>query len=95
MGIISTQYITREEAIDRLHTVDRLRENENYQTLAGSTNESSYSLRSFVLSWQASKMLTYDKLNKWTNDMLEDKMDEPFYRQSMFENYVIIGEDDD
>jgi hypothetical protein len=35
------------------------------------------------------------ELSKWTDKMLEDKMDEPFYRFSMFDNYLIKDDEED
>jgi len=33
-----------------------------------------------------------DNIEKWTDTMLGDKLDEPFFRFSMFENYL-VGEE--
>lgn len=33
-----------------------------------------------------------EDVSKWTNDMLGDLLDEPFYRRSEFDNYLVFDE---
>ena len=93
MSIKTTQYINRNDAIDRISTVTLLVKDRNLYELNKITNESYTSFANFL---QDHDWYNYfydygdiDTLNKFTNDTLEDIMDSPFYRFSMFDNYEI------
>jgi len=95
MGIQSTKYITREDAINRIAYIASLLITKNYEELKSSSFEDGdgcYSLSDFVENWEPSDV---ENLENWTDEMLEDYMDNPFFRYSMFDNYLIDGEDDD
>lgn len=95
MGIKSTSYVTRESAISRILEVDGLLCQKHYRALEATTSEHNYDLEAFVDSTEPLNV-THGCLSRWTDTMLEDKLDEPFYRWSMFDNYYIredAGED--
>lgn len=88
MGIQSTQDITRDQAIYRIVQVSNLIKTKNYIELEQTSFEPDINLQEFVDNWDG-KDTTY--INNWTDKMIEDIMDEPFFRYSMFENYLIRG----
>ena len=59
----------------------------NYKEIDSKTNESDYNLESFVNHGHDVRVQNIDQ---WTDKMIEDKIDEPFYRFSMFENYEVV-----
>ena len=87
MGIKSTMDITRENAITRINKINEIVADKDYRRLEGTTSEHDHDLRDFVDNGTHPT-----DISKWTNSMLEDLMDEPFYRYSMFDNYSIISE---
>lgn len=90
MGIQSTQYLTREEAIDRITEIANLIKTKNYRLLDQKTFETNFNLQEFVDNWEP---IDLTNINNWTDRMLEDYIDKPFFRHSLFENYVVdIGE---
>lgn len=94
MSIKSTQTITRERAIERIKEIYALGLNGYYKFLEERTFEQEHDVENFVNSFlndgtECSQIIDVFNLDKWTNSMLEDKMDEPFYRFSMFDNYTI------
>lgn len=92
MGIQSTSNISRETAINRILKIDALIADKNYRELESETSEHDIDLAEYV---NKAEPLNVDEetLLKWTDTMLEDKMDEPFYRLSMFDNYLIREEE--
>lgn len=90
MGIQSTQDISKCDAINRIHKIDELVLNRKYKDLEDTTGEYDINLESFIDSECA--LIGERNLSSWTDTMLENKMDEPFYRYSMFDNYVITEE---
>lgn len=95
MGIRSTRYICREDAIDRIKEVATLMVNCDYRAVeekagCGAGEEGGVDLRRQVDNF---KPIDIDNLDKWTDRMLEDQMDEPYFRFSYFDNYC-IGEED-
>ena len=60
----------------------------DYSGLDDTVFEPDYSVGDFI-----NTNLPLRGVGSWTNNMLTDKMDEPFYRLSMFDNYLIKGED--
>ena len=85
MGIQSTRTITRQAALARIHKVDELSFQRDFKGLYEIISEDE-SVEWFIKDWEPP---TYPYDN-YTNDMLEDIMDFPFYRYSMFENYTIV-----
>ena len=98
MSIKSTQDITRQNAINRIIEISSLAKDRNFYELEKITNESGgdTSFSNFIHehNWNNSfyDYSDTDTLNKFTNATLEDIMDSPFYRFSMFENYIILKE---
>ena len=88
MGIESTQFITRQYAIDRITDILELVKEENYAKIEDCCFEekSTKELFEFV---EIYKSMDISKLNKLTDAMLEEIMDIQFFRFSMFENYII------
>ncbi len=84
MGVQSTRYITREAAITRINKVSFLVALRDYEALENTTSEPDLFVEDFI-----NTPIETQGYNKWTNTMLADKMDEPFYRYSMFDNYLI------
>ena len=92
MGIQSTVDITRDQAIDRIIKISGLIKTKNYKGLLEESSEPDYKLKEFVDSWNP---IDLTNINNWTDEMLEDCMDKPFFRFSIFENYIIDVELDD
>ena len=91
MSIQSTAYITREDAINRIAYIASLLTTKNYEELKSSSFEGGcYSLSDFVEDWEPSDV---ENLENWTDVMLEVYMDNPFFRHSMFNNYLIEDEE--
>ena len=95
MGIQSTMDITREEAIVRIIKIDHLALYKKYSSLEETTFEPDFSVENFVEKYH--QMLSInsfkiDLLTEYTDEMLEKIMDKPFYRYSMFDNYLIKEE---
>lgn len=90
MGIQSTQDITRASCIERIMKVDYLLFHKKYRKLEQMTSEYDEKVEDFVNTARPLMLDCQDlDLEDWTDTMLEDKMDEPFYRFSMFDNYLI------
>lgn len=88
MSIQTTQTITQEIAVSRINRIKSLVIEQDYKGIENTTFESDYSISKFV-----GKGVVLTDLSKCTNSMLEEQMDQPFYRFSMFDNYQ-IGEID-
>jgi isopentenyldiphosphate isomerase len=94
MGIRSTSDISRCTAVSRIIEIDKIIADKNYRELESLTSEYDIDLVSFVNN--ATPLNTNeDELSKWTDTMLEDMMDKPFYRFSMFDNYLIKDDEED
>lgn len=89
MGIQSTQYISRRNAIERIKTVARLILDRDYVAVEVISFDPNVDIRSVV---DDGINFDLDNIEKWTDTMLGDKLDEPFFRFSMFENYL-VGEE--
>lgn len=89
MGIQSTREISRQRAIERIVKISDLIVNKNYRSLEDVTDESDYNLQKFVDSYTEGT-LTEDALEGWTDTMVEEKVDEPFFRHSQFDNYQVV-----
>jgi len=88
MSIKSTVYITREHAISRITEMLELFISNNYKEIEARSFEQDVNLQKFIDGW---KIIYPRNLEKWTDLMLGDYMDKPFFRHSMFENYLIEG----
>ena len=89
MGIQSTSYITREEAIDRIREIAGLFVEGNYKEIEELSFEDGpdvQSLSEFAAAWTP---IDTSNLEGWTNEMLGDYMDNSFFRYSMFDNYSV------
>lgn len=93
MGIKSTQYVTRQDAITRILEIDALLSQKRYRDLDNATGEHDYSVENFV-NETAPLGITLGEIENWSDTMIEDELDEPFYRWSMFDNYYIREDDD-
>ena len=86
MGIQSTRTITRQQAVERIRHIQLLVALGNYRAIELETYEDSgRDLKAFVDSEQQP---TQDP-ELWTNDMLAAQMDQPYYRLSYFDNYIV------
>ena len=87
MSIQSTRHISRDSAISRINEIAKLAVNKDYREIESITSEGGCDLRTFVDNFKP-----IGDVSKWTNRMLEDYIDAPFYRFSMFDNYFINDE---
>lgn len=88
MGVQSTINITREDAIARVEKVVQRINDENYRAIEIDASE-------HEVNWTRSEFihhLNHRYIDKFTNRMLEDMMDLPYFRYSMYENYCIVEE---
>ena len=86
MSIQSTVYITREHAIDRITDMARLFISKDYRQIQAKSFDPDFDIKEFVYCWD---LRDVDSLKNWTDEMLGDYMDLPFFRHSMFDNYLI------
>lgn len=89
MGIQLTRYISRQSAIERIREVASLIESRDYLAIEQGAFEPDGDVLQFAMSWAP---IEIENVDRWTDRMLEDYMDNPFFRFSMFDNYL-IGED--
>ena len=90
MSAKSTVTISRNTALGRIVHINNLAVNEDYREIEKVTAEG-MSISRFVDSYVSHKM---GSLQRWTNSMLADKMDEPFFRFSVYENYTVVDEEE-
>lgn len=86
MSIQTTKTITRANAILRISKIASLIKQKDFYAIDTHCSESDYSTIDLVGRGVGFK---FKQLEKWTNKMLEDKMDEPFFRVSLFDNYIV------
>jgi len=86
MSIQSTFHISREFAINRITKINDFIKDKNYIEIERNSFEIEYDIFEFINKYQTKD---FSNLEKWTNRMLEDIMNTPFFRQSIFENYYI------
>ena len=86
MSIQSTKTVTREWAIWRIRHVMEQKKDSNYRVIENITYEPYGNIREFV----ASPVPDIEDIEKWTNGMLEELIDEPFFRESLFDNYDVV-----
>lgn len=92
MGIQSTMYISRETAIDRILKIAEIKSAKDYREMEKVTGED-YSVSEFIDDGESFNV-DKDTLERWTDEMLTDKMDESFFRLSIFDNYLIEENED-
>ena len=86
MVIRITKFIDRRSAISRIREVAFLISNREFRKLEDITHERASDIRNIV---EEGVNFNIDELEKWTDNMLGDQMDEPLYRYSMFDNYLV------
>jgi len=86
MSIYTTQHITREQAIRRIMEIAESVILKHYRDIELATNEHDYNIAEFV---NEGFDFNISDVENWSNEILSDKMDEPFYRYSIFDNYLI------
>lgn len=85
MGIKSTVHVPRSYALSRIAEIDSLAIQKKYKLLEDVCFEPDIKVKDFVDNY-----IPIDTdLNDWTNEMLGNKLDEPYFRNSMFDNYIV------
>lgn len=84
MGIQSTQEISRSDAIQRITEIQRMVAARNYQGIV----EASFEPDGDVVEFAKSAVI--QNTERWSDTMLEDLLDKPFFRKSMFDNYRVL-----
>lgn len=85
VGIKSTQKINRAWAIERINEIQDMAVAKDYRGIEAATREDdTEALETFVNSFEP-----LGCIDRWTNGMLERKLDQPFFRFSPFENYSV------
>jgi hypothetical protein len=92
MSIKSTSTITRDSAIARIKIVVQCIESKNYRFLEEHSFEDNYNTQKFI---DQGTKVDISHIDNWSRRMLEETMDCPFYRNSMFDNYFVLEEGDD
>jgi len=85
MSIKSTKEVTRDWAIQRIELIYDICNRQEYRELEAISYESDYSIQDFIYQ----NHFYISGIDSWTNNMLEDKLDEPFFRESIFDNYAV------
>lgn len=88
MGIKSTQTIDRLTAIRRIKEINELAINHQYAAIEKLSWERDENIASFVDNHEP---IQAEFIDNWTDKMLEDVMDKPFFRFSMFDNYTVYS----
>lgn len=86
MGIQSTKKVSREWAINRIKEIQSFAVDKNYLAIEDNSFESEEDLEEFVNSYIP---LDLDHIENWTDRMILKRLDLPFIRESMFDNYLI------
>ena len=89
MSIQTTSYITRESAIERIREMSDLIAAGNYIGIEETSFETEAILQDCIEGWTP---FDPSNLECWTNSMLADCMDRPFFRHTLFENYLVVDE---
>lgn len=96
MSIQSTINITRETALDRIELIISLMNPIDYQAIDNITQEDSsiININAIIYEYVDSMNMTQWKTEykRYTNEMLEDLMDVPYLRFTLFDNYHIGAE---
>lgn len=86
MSIKTTQDISREDAIGRITKLVHLVGVRNYRGVSETSFEPDEDVRLFVDNLD---LRCFISLEGWADTMLEETMDKPFFRYSMFDNYLV------
>ncbi len=93
MSVKTTIEIQRYKALNRIKVIRYLIEEKNYRKIEEITNESEENLEDFV-NYFYDEILCEGKddnnYDYFTNSMLEDLLNTPFFRLSEFENYTVL-----
>ena len=87
MGIQSTKRVTRKTAIYRIRLIYSTITEKDYRKLESLTLEPDHDIKEFI---DNNLSINIEHIDKWTNEMLEELMDCPFFRHSMFDNYQVV-----
>lgn len=88
MGTHSTKRVSRAFAIARIRWIDSSAINRDYRALELSTSENDsdgLTMQEFVDTYSGIDT----NIEEWSNKMLEDKLNERFFRETMFDNYLV------
>lgn len=88
MSIQSTVEIGRMAAENRIMKIVLLSIKESYRSIELASFENDIDIRNFPFDYV--EQLDVANLSEWTDSMVEDAMDYPFIRLSMFENYRVV-----
>ena len=91
MGIESTMNISKERAFERIIKIYQIIANKEYRILEEESNEE-YLVEDYIDKFVLND-IDIVNIHKFTNRQLENIIDIPFFRFSMFENYDVIDED--
>jgi hypothetical protein len=91
MGIESTMNISKERAFERIIKIYQIIVNKEYRILEEESNEE-YLVEDYIDEFVLNDIDIFN-IHKFTNRQLENIIDRPFFRFSMFENYDVIDED--
>jgi hypothetical protein len=86
MSIQTTYTVRRDWAIRRIREIAWLVREKDYKAVDDRTFEQDEDLQAFMdtpLDFEPGAVC------RWTNEMLEDRLDQPFWRSSMFHNYAV------
>lgn len=84
MGIQSTQEISREAALLRITYIQQMVAAKDYEGIEQASFEPDCNVAEFVRTTEI------QNVERWTNRMLGDLIDMPFFRKSMFDNYQVV-----
>lgn len=88
MSIKSTKNVTRKFAIARITVMLGLFYTKSYRKIEAATAEDHHlRLKQFVDTFET---VDISGIEEWTNSMLEEILDKPFIRESMFDNYHVV-----
>jgi hypothetical protein len=89
MGAQLTSTWPRQWAIDRIREIGNYVLEKNYRAIEQNSFDwgCGSNLRYFV---DEGLDFDLDNLDKWSNSMLEEVMDRPFFRKSSLDNYCIV-----
>lgn len=93
MSIKSTKRVTREFAINRITLMVGLAKSRSYRKIEEHTSENSK--EKDCIPYYCSNIANTDisNIENWTNTMLEESLDLPLIRESMFDNYQVVEDD--
>lgn len=88
MGIRTTREISRKTAINRVSFIVKIVEGKDFRAIERHSHEADHDISLFVHNFVRPGF--FEVIEKWTNEMLEEVIDQPFYRFSMFDNYTVV-----